>query len=178
MASTTIDEFKEYLDSSSRVKAERAAQIAGQSQQNFDVAAHVALYEPYPLSMRASWAMVICCEKYPKLFEKHLASSIQNLSKLNASGVRRNFLTILSKQNIPENLQGELLNHCFDFVLSPQEPVAVKANALQVIANHLKYYPDLKNELKAIIDNQRDKTTIAFWAKGRKILTKIRLDSK
>ena len=49
-------------------------------------------------------------------------------------------------------------------------PVAIKAFSLTTLFNLSKFYPEVENELKLIIENNWDNETAAFKSRGKKIL--------
>ena len=62
------------------------------------------------------------------------------------------------------------MNACFGFVESPSKPNAIKASSLTIIFNLSKQYPEIKQELKLIIEERWDTETAAFRSRGKKIL--------
>ena len=66
-----------------------------------------------------------------------------------------------------------MVNLCFDYIFSPVEKPAVKASSLTILANLSKEYPDIKQELKTIIEDRWNVETAAFRARGKKILKSL-----
>ena len=62
------------------------------------------------------------------------------------------------------------MNTCFEYIHSPDEAVAVKAFALTVLENLSKQYPEIKSELKTIIEDRWDYESAAFKSRAKKIL--------
>ena len=87
--------------------------------------------------------------------------------------VKRNTMRLLQYAGIPEKYQGEVMNLCFDYIISPTEKPAVKAFSLTVLENLSKIYPEIKQELKTVIEDRWDYETVAFKSRARKILKKI-----
>lgn len=84
--------------------------------------------------------------------------------------VKRNTIRLLQDITIPEKYQGDIMNRCFDYIISPAEKPAVKAFSLTVLHNLTKQYPEIKQELKTIIEDHWDIESAAFKARARKIL--------
>ncbi len=76
---------------------------------------------------------------------------------------------MLQNITIPEALQGTLANLCFEF-LAGSETVAVKVYAMSILANLTQVEPDLKNELKLLIEEQLPYATPAFLSRSHKVL--------
>lgn len=74
---------------------------------------------------------------------------------------------------IPEQFHGEVMNICFDYILSMNEKPAIKAFSLTVLQNLMKIYPDIKHEVKTIIESQWDYESPAFKSRAKKILKAI-----
>lgn len=87
--------------------------------------------------------------------------------------VIRNSIRIFQFIEIPETYHGKLMNKCFEFVESPTTPAAFKAYALTVLFNLSKIYPDIKPELKTIIETLLPNETPAFKSRGKKILNEL-----
>jgi hypothetical protein len=66
------------------------------------------------------------------------------------------------------------MNLCFDYIISPKEKPAVKAFSLTVLQNLSRQYPEIKNELRTIIETQWDNESPAFRSRARKILKELK----
>jgi len=55
----------------------------------------------------------------------------------------------------------------------PSRPVVIKAFSLTTLYNLSKFYPEIKNELKLIIQERWDHETAAFKSRGRHILKQL-----
>jgi hypothetical protein len=80
---------------------------------------------------------------------------------------------VLEGIDIPKKLHGKVMNVCFQFIENPSTPVAVKAFSLTVLHKLSKYYPEIKQELKVIIEERMETETAAFKTRGKKILSDI-----
>lgn len=130
--------------------------------------------EKAPLPQRASWILSAVNDQHPKLLKPYISKFIDTIRQFKIDGIKPNMIMVLASQNIPEKLQGKLVNLCFDLMLSPDETVVVKVHAMQAIANISKYHPELKNELKAAIEDQLPKTSAAFNARAKHILKELK----
>jgi hypothetical protein len=59
---------------------------------------------------------------------------------------------------------------CFTYIADPQEKVAVKAFSLTILENLSHQYPEIRNELKLIIEERWEHETAAFRSRAKKIL--------
>ena len=146
------------------------AEAIGGDMNKFDIIMSLLLYENDPVPPRAGWIAEIITQKYPQNINPYLDKLINKLGKFTHPGSRRNSLKILMRTEIPEDLQGPLIDICFEWILSPERTVAVKVFAMQIIQNHLPMYPELAYELRGVIEDQWEKNSIGFKSRGRKVL--------
>lgn len=144
-------------------------QYIGESKKRFQDLMQLFLYDEYRISQRASWAVSHCTDIHSELVEKYIPEMITKLSNPIHPAVIRNTLRILQSQDIPEHLHADIINRCTDYLLKPATPIAIKAFSLTVISNLSEIYPELKNELKAIIEDQLPTATPAFLSRVKQI---------
>ena len=87
--------------------------------------------------------------------------------------VTRNSIRMLKQLDTPEIFHGEVMNACFRFIKTPAGPAAIKVLSLTTLFNLSKQYPDIKPELKLIIEQRWNTETAAFKSRGKKILMGI-----
>ncbi len=112
--------------------------------------------------------------KYPGMILPYTGMLIRNLRKYTHPGTRRNLLKIFSRMEIPEKYHGILLDICFEWMAKEDRTVAEKVYAMQIVANHLKFYPELINEFIEIINDQIPKNSPGFEARARLIKKNLR----
>lgn len=86
------------------------------------------------------------------------------------NAVKRNTIRFLQDIQIPEKYQGTLMEICFKYLESPTEALAVKVFSMQVLDNLAKLYPEIKPELKLLIEEQLPNQTAGFKSRAKKIL--------
>jgi hypothetical protein len=90
------------------------------------------------------------------------------------TSVKRNVLRILQTAPLPEDIHGRLMNICFAVLEKPKEQIAIRVFAMTVLARLAKIYPELKVELKAIIDHAlTQKPSPGFKNRAGKVLKAI-----
>ena len=125
-------------------------------------------------SMRASWVLEKLSEKLNEPASDYIYTLIKELPNIKISGTRRTLSKVLMLHTIPDEYEGELLDFCITMLETPKEPVAVKANCMTIIFNLLPKYPELKNEIFAIIENQIPNNSKAFKARYSVLKKKIK----
>ncbi len=148
----------------------------GREQKHFDMLVALFLGHELKLSQRASWVVGNCVEVHPKLIKKHLTTIISNLQKNNLhDAVKRNTIRLLQFVELPEKLEGLVLDLCFNYLSQKEESIAVKVLSMIVLANIVQKYPELKPELILLIEEQLQMptATAAIISRGRKTLTEL-----
>lgn len=125
-------------------------------------------------SMRASWGLEKLAERKKIDLTPFLSSIIGKLSQLKSSGARRCIAKVLMQYPAPENCEGELLDFCFKMMEDPKEPVAVKANCMTIVFDLLPRYPELKNELFAVIESQIPHSSVGLESRFNVLKRKYR----
>lgn len=144
------------------------------SQQRFDELFNLFLNDEYRVTQRAAWPLSYIAIAYPKLIVKHFAKLIKNLHKPGIhNSIKRNTVRLLQEITIPQRFHGEVMNLCFDYISTPGEAVAVKAFSLSILQKLSNQYPDIKQELKTIIEDRWDFETAAFKSRAKKILKEL-----
>jgi hypothetical protein len=144
-----------------------------QSKSHFDTLLELALHEKDPLAWRASWVLDGSDEKSPSLARKHITRIVKALPELESMGTVRSLLRLCTRHDIPEEEQGLLIDLCFNYMTSELYPVAVKVHAMQIIYHHVLLYPELKNELITVIEEQSINNSVGFKARGSILLKQM-----
>ena len=146
----------------------------GDSQQRFDELFNLFLNDEYRVVQRAAWPLSYAAMAHPKLISRHFSKLLKNLQKPGIhDAVKRNTIRLLQDMPIPEKFHGQVMDICFNYINSPTETPAVKAFALTVLDNLSKQYPEIKPDLKTIIEDRWHYQTAAFHSRARKIIKKL-----
>lgn len=159
------------LTEHSKTQKNKIVKWVGNSQQRFDELFNLFLKDDHRVTQRAAWPLSYAVRAHPKLINKHLGKLIKNLRKEGLhDAIKRNTVRILQDIEIPKRYHGELMDICFNYIQSPTEAVAIKAFSLTVLGNLLPLYPEIKNELKLVIEERWEHETNAFRVRARKAL--------
>lgn len=120
-------------------------------------------------SQRAATVLHHASNWAPDLFLKHLDKLIDVIENPVHDSGPRMALRVCISIVIPEKNAGKLINLAFEYLQNPKTPVAIKVNAMYVIANESLKYPELTAELEACIANQYDQELPAFKSCVRKL---------
>lgn len=159
------------LGNHSKATCSKIVQWIGNNQERFDELFHLFLYDEPLVIQRAAWPLSYAVIAHPKLISKHFHKLLKNLDQpLLHDAVKRNTIRLLQAIDIPEKYHGDIMNRCFDYIISTSEKPAVKAFSLTVLQNLSKQYPEIKQELKTIIEDRWDIESAAFRSRAKKIL--------
>lgn len=121
----------------------------------------------------AASIMIHCVDKWKYLLNPYLERLILNLQKPNLhDAIKRNTVRVLQDVEIPENLHGTMADIAFSYLQNPAEAVAIKVFSMTIIDNFTKKYPELKDELCFILEEQIPFQSAGFRSRAGKILRK------
>ena len=158
----------------SRAQTDKIVKWVGNRQDRFDELFKLFSSDEYRVVQRAAWPLIYAAIAHPRLIQKHLTSLIRNLRKPGLhEAVKRNSVRILQQITVPAKLRGELMNTCFDYITDPVEKPAIKAFSLTVLHNLSIQCPDIKQELKLVIETQWQHESAAFRSRAKKIMNEL-----
>jgi len=164
---------EQLLTEHSRVNTDLIATAISNKTSEFKKIIDIIYHAPAPLPQRASWVLAVVNANHPELLSPFVPLFIKTVEQFTIDAIKRNIMVVLAKQEIPQKLQAQLVDRCFEFMCSPIETVVVKVHAIQVIANLAKQHPELVGELKLVIEDQLPKTTAAFAARARYVFKEL-----
>ena len=166
-----MDLRKELLKEHNKQHTHKIADYVGDSPIRFKALIDLFLSDSYRLAQRAAWPLMYCSEAHPSLVIPYLPKLLKMLQQpeLNDT-LKRNIIRSLQFTDIPKKHQGLVADSCFTLLADPKEAIAVRVFSMTVLANLAKEQPDLRKELKIIIEDQMPYASAAFISRGRKIL--------
>lgn len=164
----------EILKEHSKAQCSKIVKWIGSSQQRFDELFGLFLSDEYRIVQRAAWPVSYCVDAHPKLISKHWKELIAYLKKPGLQdAVKRNSMRLMQDIELPEKYHGEIMDICFRYLESPAEAIAVRVFSLSVLANLAKHYPEIKAELKLIIEDQLPHQSSGFKSRAKKVLKQL-----
>ncbi len=122
----------------------------------------------------AGWLISHCMHIDPGIIRPHLGPLIHHLAEPGVSdSTVRSIVKALAESDIPPELQGYALQHCFDLLIDPKQTVAIQVHAMQTVFNLSQNEPDLLRELQLVIEAGMENGTAAYRSRGRKLLKGI-----
>ncbi len=166
---------EEILKEHSKAQCTKIVKWVGSSQQRFDELFGLFIHDDYRVVQRSGWPLSYCVIDHPSFINKHWKALINNLKKPDLhNAVKRNSIRLMQYLEIPEKFHGEVMDICFRFLESPTEALAVKVFSMSVLDNLAVLYPDIKPELKLVIEEQLPHQTAGFKSRAKKVLKMIK----
>jgi hypothetical protein len=166
-----MDLLKEIEKEHSKAQCEKIVKYVGGDKERFAKLMQLFLKGGYRVTQRSAWPMSICVEKHPDLITPYYKEIIPLLEKPGVHGaVVRNVVRLLQFVTIPKRYHGQLMSICFDFIADVETAPAIKASSLTILENLSAIYPDIRSELKLIIEERWQYETPAFKMRAKKIL--------
>jgi len=154
-----------------KILKDQIVKWVGDSQAKFDVLFEILFTQEYRLVQRAAWPISYIVQKYPGLIRKHMKAVSQALNnKYLKDAPKRNLLRFLQKIPISKKYSGRIADACFGFITNPQEKAAIKAFSITVLENIAKSFPELRTELKLILEVAYEHETPAYKSRARKFM--------
>lgn len=163
------------LEKHSKAQTDKIVRYVGHDPKKFDALMKVFLEGDKLVQQRAGWPLSYCAQDNPTLALPHLGKLLKLLKRSDVhNAVTRNIVRMLQDVTIPKRYQGQVMNICFDFIASPEQPAAIKAFSLTILEHLAASYPDIIPELKLIIEERWPHETPAFHSRARKLLKKYK----
>lgn len=166
-----MDLLKLLREEHSKKQTDRIVKYIGADKKRFSGLMKLFFKGEYRITQRAAWPMSYCVRQHPELINPYFKPLLDNLARKDIHiAVIRNTVRLLQDVSIPKRYHGRVMNACFDFIQSPETPIAVKAFSLTILSHLTKDYPEIRGELWLIIEEQWEHATPAFRSRARKVL--------
>lgn len=170
----------EILKENSKEQTFRMSEWVGNKPDRVAALMDLFLHDEYRVVQRAAWILSYVAEKHPAVVQPHLEKMVNRMGDAGIPvAVKRNVVRVLQFMPIPENLQGPVMDYCFRFLEDPKETIAVRAFSMTVLANLAQQYPEIKNEIILLIEDQlREGASPGIRSRGKKTLEQLAGNSK
>jgi hypothetical protein len=128
------------------------------------------------ICQRAAWAVGMIGEKQPQLIEPYLEHMLLNLKTPQHDAILRNTMRVLRDvPDIPDAILGLAADISFRFLETPSVPIAIRAFSMRVLLKICKKEPELKVELRALIEDilEHDRAP-GIVSAGRDVLKQLK----
>lgn len=122
---------------------------------------------------RAAWIIDLIYRDKPSLIKPYIKELLNILLETPYNGVRRSLLKIIHSEPPSTTEDGRLLDKCFQWIVSPTIPTAVRVHAMHYISQLLPSYPELKNEFILCLETALNDENKGIKTKARNLLKQI-----
>jgi hypothetical protein len=155
----------------SKKQTDRIVRYIGDDPARFAVLIELFFKGEYRITQRAAWPLSYCVRAHPALIGPYYKTLLDNLARKDIHvAVIRNTVRLLQDVDIPKRFHGRVMSTCFEFIQSPETPIAVKVFSLTILGNLSAQYPEIRGELKLIIEEQWEHATPGFRSRAKRIL--------
>lgn len=156
---------------------ENTAEIVGYVQdhpETVDELMDIFLNGTYRLIQRSAWVVGDLGRTNPEWIKPYIPQMIEHLKTPDLHvAVRRNTMRYLQEIEVDEVYWGDLLDVALKLLSQRDETVAVKVFSMTVAFNIIKHIPELKDELRMIIEDQLPYGTAGFKSRGQKTISAL-----
>ena len=166
-----MDLLKLLREEHSKKQTDRIVNYIGDDQKRFAELIKLFFKGEYRITQRAAWSLSYCVRRHPELITPYFKPLLDNLARKDIHiAVIRNTVRLLQDVSIPKRYHGRVMSTCFEFIQSPETPIAIKAFSLTILSHLAIDYPEIRGELKLIIEEQWEHATPAFRSRAKKVL--------
>lgn len=143
---------------------------------DFDSVYQLVFDKDEKVAWRAAWACQKISEKHPEWFSQKHFSELAELAISTAhGGLQRGCLAVLNNLPLPNPIPVDLLNACFEWMVSSKSAVAVQALSMKILFRICQVEPDFRTELMACLENiNSEDYTPAFKSTRKNTLKALR----
>jgi len=134
----------------------------------------IMISNKHPHSWRAAWSIFHLVEKQKELMRPYLQEIVELLPDFKYDGQKREMMKVLLLFPTTDLEMGKLINICFKILDNPNESLAVRVHAMQIIYNISEIEPGIKSELKSTILFHIPNSSKGFVGRGNKLLKKMK----
>jgi hypothetical protein len=144
------------------------------SKDEFDALMHEFLGTDSRKMQRVSSTMSDYVKKVPTILVAWDDILVEKLlSPQTKAGWTRNILRFYQFAEIPERIEGELYQLCFEYITNPVNAIAIRAFSMTICTRIAQRYPELKAELYDAISMSLPNGSAGLKNRGEKMLKKL-----
>jgi len=170
---------EEILLEHSRKQSLKIAGWIGDDKLRFSRLLDIFLNDEYRVVQRSAMVLGYVADKHPVLIEQNIHTIVNRLNDENIHiAVKRSVIRLLQFIPIPKDLHAKVMNLCFNYLSDPNETVAVRCFSMTVLVNFIKQYPEIKNELEAVLKTRFKDVKGGLKVRARDVLKELENVSK
>jgi hypothetical protein len=117
----------------------------------------------------AGWALSHCADAHPGLVMPYVKYLVPHARNAPHVAIVRNIVRVLQFCPLERDDEGPVYDLCWDLAESTKEDIAVRANALSVLARIAESYPDLASEVYALAQGFQQFESAGLKSRGKRV---------
>lgn len=131
----------------------------------------VVFDDTQPIFWRAAYVMDQINDQLPQLIHPYYHQILEALFETKNQSKRRHYLRVLSSYPVEAENAGRLFDYCLETFSDQATAIAVRVHALQILYLISQLEPDLKAELRLIVQQELERDPSAgIRSRGKRIL--------
>jgi hypothetical protein len=126
--------------------------------------------------MRFLWLTGGLVETAPEIVRPVVADFFAKRHTIAVPNYNRSLAKFFWLAGIPEELEAEATDELFGWILDAKTTTSAKSYAVLALHRLTEKYPELKNELKIVIEDQLRKNGTSFEKRAGKVLLQLSMD--
>jgi hypothetical protein len=123
----------------------------------FEETVELAIADKQPYSWRAALILVDCVKKKDSRLQPYIKKIVKSLPD-KKDGHQSSLIKILLQVDVEEDYEGKLFDICIGIWESIDKIPSVRINALRLILNMVRKYPELSGEITQLIRDENMET--------------------
>ena len=132
------------------------------------------IHEDYPIAIRFSWMLGDIAEQKPEAITTVVSYLFINREKIKIPNFNRLLTKMFYLVDIPKEIEGDAIDFMFKELMNPASIISTKRFAALALNKYCYQYPELKNELNIILQDQLGKSSASFDKLAKNIIENIR----
>jgi hypothetical protein len=181
---TSIQEQLRITEFSARMRQSLSEDVSEQNRRlwaDLVLARHIpvtslvnTVLEPHPAGMRFIWMIGGLCDKRPEVIYPAVRDFYEVREKVTFRNYDRSLAKMFHLAGIPQEMEGEITDQLFKWLMDPLITVTTKEYAMLALLKVVRKHPDIKGELRAVLEDQMERNTPAFRKKVARVLLSLR----
>jgi len=131
------------------------------------------IHAEYPVAMRFSWLIGDLCEQKPELVFPTISYFFSARDQIKIKNFDRSLAKLFWLSGVPSEIESEVIDELFKWLHDPKITVSTKNYSLFALQKLTVIHPELKNELRIVIEDQLGKNSSSFEKRAGVILGEL-----
>lgn len=170
-----IETIKKLLEEDrSKNQTNNIIQYVGSDEKRMEALMFFFFHEEWRYNQWSAWPIGYIGVKYPWMMTPYHDRLLDSLKNPTHDAVARNILRIYGEIEIPEDIEGDIYETCFNYLLDLKQSIAIRVFSMTVLGRISHKYPELQDELISVIEEFMPHGSAGFKARGRRILKQLK----